>query len=224
VLVGENPSTFTIAAAPWQPGVPEVPGVIPAQVLERRPDVATAERQVAAANAAIGIQRAAFFPNVALTGSTSTNAATLGKLFTAGTSFWSLGASAAETLLDFGARRAKVAEARAAYAQTVANYRQSVLTAFQQVEDDLAAISAYRAEVSDLQAAAEASRRAETVALNQYKAGTVDYTTVVTAQTTNYSAQQKLIQTTVLRQTTAVAIIQAIGGEWRQPLGRAEDG
>jgi NodT family efflux transporter outer membrane factor (OMF) lipoprotein len=88
VLVGENPSTFTIAAAPWQPGVPEVPGVIPAQVLERRPDVATAERQVAAANAAIGIQRAAFFPNVALTGSTSTNAATLGKLFTAGTSFW----------------------------------------------------------------------------------------------------------------------------------------
>ena len=214
VLVGENPSTFSLPPTPWQRATPDVPTAIPGDVIQRRPDVAADERLVAAANANIGIQKAAFFPSLALSGSASTDAASLGKLFSAATSFWSLGASAAETLLDFGARSAKVAGARAAYNEAVANYRQAVLTAFQQVEDNLSAMTVYRAEVVDLAAAADASRRAVTIALNEYKAGTVDYTTVVTAQTIDYSAQQKLIQTVVSRQTTAVSLIQALGGEW----------
>jgi len=214
VLVGENPSTFAIAPTRWQQATPDVPYAIPSEVIQRRPDVAAAERAVAAANANIGIQRAAFFPSLSLTGSASTSAATLGGLFSAATSFWSLGASAAETLLDFGARSAKVAGARAAYNQAVANYRQAVLAAFQQVEDNLAATTVYRAEVVDLAQAADASRRAVTIANNQYRAGTVDYTTVITAQTTDYTAQQRLIQTTVSRQNAAVALIQALGGQW----------
>ncbi len=214
VLVGENPSSFAIAPTPWQQATPDVPYAIPSEVLQRRPDIASAERAVAAANANIGIQRAAFFPSLSLSGSASTSAATLGGLFSAATSFWSLGASAAETLLDFGARSAKVAGARAAYNQAVANYRQAVLAAFQQVEDNLAATTVYRAEVVDLAQAADASHRAVTIANNQYRAGTVDYTTVITAQTTDYSAQQRLIQTTVSRQNAAVALIQALGGQW----------
>jgi NodT family efflux transporter outer membrane factor (OMF) lipoprotein len=214
VLVGENPSTFALAPAPWQRAAPDVPYAIPTEVIQRRPDVAAAERSVAAANANIGIQKAAFFPSLSLSGSASTNAASLGSLFSAATSFWSLGASAAETLLDFGARSAKVAGARAAYDQAVASYRQTVLTAFQQVEDNLSAMTVYRAEMVDLAAAADAADHALTIANNQYKAGTVDYTTVVTAQTTHYSARQKLIQTVVSRQTSAVSLIQALGGEW----------
>lgn len=214
VLVGENPSTFAIVPTPWQQATPDVPSAIPGEVIQRRPDVAAAERLVAAANANIGIQKAAFFPSLSLSGSVATDAQSLGGLFSAATSFWSLGASAAETLLDFGARSAKVAGARAAYDQAVANYRQSVLTAFQQVEDNLSAMAVYRAEVVDLAAAADAADHALTIALNEYKAGTVDYTTVVTAQTTAYSARQRLIQTVVSRQASAVSLIQALGGEW----------
>jgi NodT family efflux transporter outer membrane factor (OMF) lipoprotein len=214
VLVGENPSTFAIAPAPWQQATPDVPTAIPGDVIQRRPDVAATERAVAAANANIGIQKAAFFPSLSLTGTASTDAATIGSLFSAATSFWSLGASAAETLIDFGARSAKVAGARAAYNEAVANYRQAVLTAFQQVEDNLAAMTVYRAETTDLAAAADAADRALTITLNEYKAGTVDYTTVVTAQATDYAARQKVILTVVSRQTTAVALIQALGGEW----------
>ncbi len=214
VLVGENPSTFAIAPTPWQQATPDVPTAIPGEVIQRRPDVAANERLVAAANANIGVQKAAFFPSLSLSGSASTDAAALGGLFSAATSFWSLGASAAETLLDFGARSAKVAGARAAYDEAVANYRAAVLTAFQQVEDNLAAMTVYRAEVVDLAAAADAADHALTIANNEYKAGTVDYTTVVTAQATDYGARQKLIQTVVSRQTSAVSLIQALGGEW----------
>ncbi len=214
VLVGENPSTFAIVPAQWQQAVPDVPNAIPGDVIQRRPDVATEERLVAAANANIGIQKAAFFPSLSLTGTASTDAATLGGLFSAATSFWSIGASAAETLLDFGARSARVAQARAAYNAAVANYRQAVLTAFQQVEDNLSAMTIYRGEVVDLAASADAADRALTIALNEYNAGTIDYTTVVTNQATEYSARQRLIQTVVSRQTTAVSLIQALGGEW----------
>lgn len=227
VLVGQNPSTFALPAAPWQQATPDVPAAVPGEVIQRRPDVAAAERAVAAANAAIGIQRAAFFPSLSLSGSASTDAARLGSLFSAATSFWSLGASAAETLLDFGARSARVAGARAAYDQAVANYRQAVLTAFQQVEDNLSAMTVYRSEVVDLAAAAEAADHALTIANNEYRAGTVDYTTVVTAQTTAYSARQRLIQTVVSRQVTAVSLIEALGGQWTGapcPVSQTGDG
>lgn len=214
VLVGENPSTFTIARTAWQPTMPDVPGVVPAQVLQRRPDIASAERGVAAANANIGIQRSAFFPALTLSGAVGTSSAALSGLFTAATSFWSLGASAAETLIDFGARSAKVRQARQQYNGAVATYRQTVLTAFQQVEDNLAALSAYHDAYGDLATAADAATHAEAITRKEYLAGTVDYTTVTAAQATAFSARQGVIANVVNRQSAAVALIEAIGGEW----------
>ncbi len=218
VLVGENPSTFAMARADWHPVVPDVPGVVPSAVLERRPDIANAERLVSAANANIGVQKAAFFPTVGLTAEVGSSASTLSNLFRAATSAWSLGASAAETLLDWGARSAKVAGARAAYNAAVATYRQTVLTAFQEVETDLAALDGYRAEAAHYTAASQAADRAERVTRNEYQAGTVDFTTVTAAQTTAYSARVNLIQNTVNQQTAAVALIEAIGGQWSGPV------
>jgi len=214
VLVGENPSTFTLAAMAWQPVVPQVPAVVPAQIVQRRPDVANAERSVAAANSGIGIARSAFFPQIALTGSLGSTASATSSLFGAATSLWSLGASAAQTLLDFGARSAKVAQARAAYDGTVATYRQTVLNAFQEVETNLSAVNAYRAEAAQYALAAQSAAKAETIARNQYLAGTADYTTVTTAQASAYAARVNQISSTVNRQTSAVALIQSLGGRW----------
>ena len=214
VLAGENPSTFSIARAMWHPTVPQVPSVLPSQLLERRPDVAGAERRVAAANASIGIQRTAAFPQLSLNANGSLNATNVGDLVSAPLSLWSLGLSALGTLLDFGANRAKVAQARAQFDQAAALYRQTVLTAFQQVEDELAAAAAYADEARMRDAAATSADRAEAIARNQYLAGTIDYTQVVVAQTTAYSANQARIEAIVDRQTTAVALIQAIGGQW----------
>jgi len=214
VLVGENPSTFTLAAAPWSPTVPDVPGILPSAMLERRPDVAAAERRVAAANANIGIQRSAFFPTVGLSGDIGTQASRLGSLFSAASSLWSLGVTAAETLLDFGARSARVAQARAAYDQAAAQYRQTVLTAFQQTEDELAAarILAYVAEQRSN--AAASANRVEALTQNQYVAGQIGYSDVITAQTTALSARQTEAAAMVDRQMAAVSLIQAIGGSW----------
>ena len=214
VLVGENPSAFAIAKLTWAPVVPVVPGVVPSSVLERRPDIANAERLVSAANSTIGVQRAAFFPAVPLTAQLGSTAGSLGSLFGAATSAWSLGASVAETLLDFGARKARVAGARAAYDAAVATYRQTVLTAFQDVESNLAGVAGYRAEAAHYAEASQAADRAENVTRNEYRAGTVDFTAVTTAQIIAYSARTALIQNTVNQQTSAVALIQAIGGQW----------
>ena len=214
VLVGENPSTFALPRTDWHPVVPEVPAVLPSAVLERRPDIASAERLVAAANANIGVQKAAFFPAVSLTAQLGSSAGALSNLFGAATSVWSLGASAAETLLDWGARSAKVAGARAGYDAAVATYRQTVLTAFQEVETELAAFDGYRAEDQHYRAASEAAERAERITRNEYQAGTVDFTTVTAAQASAYAARVNLIQSTVNQQNAAVGLIQAIGGQW----------
>jgi len=214
VLIGENPSNFTLPAVAWAPVVPEVPSALPGEILQRRPDIAADERAVAAANANIGIQKAAFFPTITLTGEAQTSGTALSSLFTAASSLWSTGASAALTLLDFGARSAKVRQARAAYDEAVATYRQAVLTAFQGVENDLAAKTSYAAQQGQYDAAAEAAGKAEVITRNEYLAGTVDYTTVTTAQATAYQARVNQIQNTVNRQTTAIALIQAVGGHW----------
>ncbi len=214
VLVGQNPSTFAIARSDWHPVVPEVPGVVPSAVLERRPDIANAERLVAAANANIGVQRAAFFPSLSLSAQLGSNAGSLSSLFGAATSVWSLGASAAETLLDWGARSAKVAGARAAYDAAVATYRQTVLGAFQEVESDLAGVDAFRAEYEHYRIASQSADRAEQVTRNEYQAGTVDFTTVTAAQATAYNARTTLILNTVNQQNAAVSLIEAIGGQW----------
>ncbi len=218
VLVGENPSVFVVSPVPWHPVVPAVPGVVPSAVLERRPDIANAERLVAAANDQIGVERAAFFPSVSLTAGLGSSSGSLGSLFSAASSLWSLGASAAETLLDFGARSARLAGARAAYDATVATYRQTVLSAFQEVETDLASVDGYLAEAASYRDASLAADRAEAVTRNEYKAGTVDFTTVTIAQASAYSARSAMIQNTVNQQSAAVALIQAIGGQWSGPV------
>lgn len=218
VLVGENPSNFSLPPAQWNRTVPEAPAVLPASLLERRPDIASAERRVAAANAGIGIERAAFFPTIGLSGSTGYNARSLGGLFDAASSVWSLGLTGALTLLDFGARSARVAQARAAYEQTVANYRQTVLAAFQQTEDQLAAVRVLETVADERVGAAAAANRAEEIARNQYLAGLIGYADVIVAQTAALSARRAEAQAIVDRQTAAISLIQAIGGHWQAGL------
>jgi NodT family efflux transporter outer membrane factor (OMF) lipoprotein len=221
VLVGENPSGFTLPATSWQRTVPDVPAILPTELLERRPDVAAAERRVAAANAAIGIQRAAFFPTIGLSGDVGSSTSSLGKLFSVASSVWSLGLTGALTLLDFGARSAKVAEARAAYEQTVAEYRQTALTAFQQTEDQLVAVRVYGTVAQERAAAAVAANRAEAIARNQYVAGQIGYADVIVAQTTALSARTADVQAVVNRQSAVISLIQAIGGRWGEAAGSA---
>jgi len=222
VLVGENPSTFSLPEAIWAPTVPDVPGIVPSVLLERRPDVAAAERRVAAANADIGIQRSAFFPAVNLSGDLGTQSSRLGSLFTAASSIWSLGLTAAETLLDFGARSARVAEARAAYNQAVAQYRQAALTAFQQTEDELAAARILTYVAQQRSNAAASANRVESLTQNQYVAGQIAYSDVITAQTTALSARQTEASAIVDRQLAAVSLIQAIGGSWEPVPAEAQ--
>lgn len=214
VLVGEPASSFTVPVTTWIPTVPNVPTGLPSEILQRRPDIASAEREVAAANATIGIETSAFFPTVTLSGEGGVQASGIGKLFASSASLWSFGASLAQTLFDAGARRARVAQARAAYDVTVAAYRQTVLVAFQDVEDQLTASRILARQETLLRDAVTASNRAEANTLNQYEAGLITYTDVVTAQATALNARRNALQTAVDRQTAAVALIQALGGAW----------
>jgi NodT family efflux transporter outer membrane factor (OMF) lipoprotein len=216
VLIGENPASYRLAAdtASWAPAVPDVPVALPSALVERRPDIASAERQVAAANAEIGVNRAAFFPTVSLTGSGGFENNSLSGLFSAASTLWSLGASVAETILDFGARSARVAESRAAYDASVANYRQVTLTAFQDVQDNLIAQEVLARQEGYLRTASVAADKSEQAMRNQYNAGIVAYTDVVTAQATALNARVALIQGQLDRQNAIVALIQALGGGW----------
>ena len=215
VLVGENPAGFRVTALPaWRPTVPAVPDTLPSTLVERRPDIAAAERAVAAANATIGVQRAAFFPTVSLSGSGGFQNEALTGLFSASSLLWSLGAQVTQTILDFGARSARLAQARAAYDAAVANYRGVTLTAFQEVQDNLIAQEILARQETLLRAASVAADRSEAALANQYKAGIVIYTDVVTAQTTALNARRALIQAQLDRQNAAVALTQALGGGW----------
>ena len=169
---------------------------------------------MAAANAQIGIAEAAFFPDVTLSGDAGTAAASLGKLLTASSTLWSVGSSVAQTILDAGGRHAQVAQARAALEQAVAAYRQTVLTGFQQVEDQLAALRILAQQQVALDAAVTAAREAERIIFNQYKAGTVAYTNVVVAQTAALNNAQAALAVRQSRLLAAVALIQALGGGW----------
>ena len=214
ILTGAAPGSFSLPAAPWALNLPSLPTAAPSQLLQRRPDIATAERNAAAASALIGVQVAAWFPNVTLTGQAGSSAGELAQLFSASTNFWSLGASAAETVFDAGARSAKVRAANAAYDQAVANYRQTVLVAFGQVEDNLAAQRVLGTEEGQLAAASEAASANEAVARDEYVAGTVDFTTVATAQAAALSARNALLTAQANRLATAVDLIEALGGGW----------
>ncbi len=215
VLAGMAPAELTIAPVETlNRSVPTPPVLVPSEILQRRPDIASAERNAASASAQIGVQVAAYFPTFNLSGSYGYNASTLGSLFNSSNDVWSYGLSAAETLLDFGARKARVRQARAAYAQRVASYRQTVLSAFQNVEDELVALRVLGQEQGLRDQALVSARLAEQLALNQYKAGTVDYTTVVSAQNTSLQAGEAALQILQQQQAASVALIEALGGGW----------
>ena len=215
VLTGQPPAALTLPAGPWRLTLAEIPAGIPSTLLQRRPDVAAAERNVAAANAQIGVQVAAYYPSISLTGSGDFASGQLSQLFNPASFFYSIGASAAETLLDFGARRGRVAEARAVYDQSVATYRQTTLTAFQQVEDNLAAQRVFAREQELRQSAAADAAATEVIARNQYNAGQVDFTNVVVAQTNALNARTAELQIEASRLAAEIDLITALGGGWR---------
>jgi NodT family efflux transporter outer membrane factor (OMF) lipoprotein len=217
-LVGKPASGFQIAARDtWDIPTPQIPAGLPSELLQRRPDIANVERQMAAANATIGVQEANYFPAITLTGSYGFLSTAVSTLFKTPSVTKSVGGSLSQTLLDFGGRRAQVDQARRAYDQAVASYRQTVLTAFQDVENDLAGAAIYQKEFDLRRQNSEALDLAEKLTLNEYTAGTVDFTTVVVAQTAALSARLSLAQMKVSQQTNAVTLISDLGGGWKAP-------
>ncbi len=214
ILLGTVPADFTLPAPETEAALPVIPVGLPSELLERRPDVAQAERAMAAANATIGVQTAAYFPTIGLSGTRGYSAATMAELFTNPARVWSLGASLAQTLFDGGARDARVDQARASYDASVAQYRQTVLTAFQEVEDNLAALALLEDEASRQEQAVLAAREAERLAINQYKSGTVDFTTVASAQISRWQAEISSLQLLGRRFSASALLIKATGGGW----------
>jgi NodT family efflux transporter outer membrane factor (OMF) lipoprotein len=215
MLTGQAPADLTIAPDPsWAPKVPLTPVALPSTILQRRPDVAAAERNAAAANAQIGVQVAGYFPLLTLSGSDGFANTMIASLFKSSSNQWSIGANVSQTVFNAGATHFKIKQARAAYDQAVAQYRQSVLTAFQQVEDDLAAAHVLQDELPLRAQASQSADLAEQIALNQYRAGTVAYTSVVVAQATALSARETLLTLQGQRMTTAISLVEALGGGW----------
>jgi NodT family efflux transporter outer membrane factor (OMF) lipoprotein len=223
VLIGRPPAELTIAPVRTVPPLPDVPAGLPSTLLERRPDIAAAERLMAAANAQIGVAETAFFPLVTLSAEYGSQASKIGKLLDASSRLWSFGSTLVQTAFDAGLRHAQVAQARAVFDQNVATYRQTVLSAFQQVEDQLAALRILAQQQAALDAAVVASREAERIITNQYTAGTVAYTAVVVAQTAALNNAVTALNARQARLVAAVALIQALGGGWdaAQLPGRA---
>lgn len=214
VLIGVPPATFDLPADPLDGEPPAVPVELPARVLERRPDVAAAERRVAAANAQIGVASAAFFPAVTVSASAGFVSTQVAEWLSWPMRFWSVGPALAMTLFDGGARRALKAQAVASYDETVAAYRQTVLTAFQDVEDDLAAERLLATEAERQQAAVAAAQRSLDISLNQYRAGTVSYLQVAVQQTTLLTNQRAAVSLAGRRFATTVQLVRALGGGW----------
>jgi NodT family efflux transporter outer membrane factor (OMF) lipoprotein len=214
VLVGKPPMALSISVVQAVPPVPDIPGMVPSALLERRPDVAAAERSMKAENALIGVAVAAYYPTVDLSALFGYAGNPLNSLVSAANRVWSLGASASETLFNGGDRSAAVRAARANYDEAVATYRETVLTAFQQVEDALSSLRIL-AQQDQLDSATVAdAKKAVEIALNEYEAGTQAYTTVITAQNTLLSAQETEVSVQETRLTEAVALIEALGGGW----------
>jgi len=213
-LVGVPPSELTIPSEPLAAALPDVPLAIPSALLERRPDIAVAERQVQAANAQIGVATAAFFPVLSIAGSGGFRSFVFPRLFNIPNRFWSIGPSLSETLLDFGARSAVKSQAIAAHESAVANYRQVVLAAFQQVEDNLAALRILEEEARVQEEAVRLARESVNLTLNQYKAGTVNYLNVITVQATELSNESTAIALLGRRLAASVNLVQAMGGGW----------
>jgi len=214
VLTGKPPSDLSVPTAPNQSPPPAYPAGIPSTLLERRPDVAAAERQVAAANEQIGIAKVAFYPSLTFGGSAGSQTTVIGDLLTWPSRFWSVGPQLAETLFDAGKRRAQVKLTEAAYDATVANYRQTVLTAFQQVEDSLAQLRILSEEAEIVDRAVKAAQQSLEISTVQYRGGIANYLQVITAQTSALQNQRAAVEILTRRLLASVSLIQALGGGW----------
>ncbi|MFI5357820.1 MAG: efflux transporter outer membrane subunit [Opitutales bacterium] len=220
VILGVPPADFSLAPASLTLTPPPAPALIPSQQLERRPDIAGAERRLAAASAGIGIAQGGYFPQISLTGSAGYQGNVLRNLFSAPNEIWAVGGSFAAPLFNAGKTGAQVAQARAAYDQGLATYRQTVLAAFQEVEDNLAATIYLAGEAAVQDEAVVAARLATTIARNQYAAGTVTYLDVITAQTTQLDAERTAVQLLGRRLTSSLTLLKAAGGDWRQATAK----
>ena len=214
VLVGKNPEELSITHSTAMPTLPNVPVGVPSTLLERRPDIAAAEREMAAQNAAIGVAVAAYYPDISLSALAGFTQSPLSGLLNVGNYVWSLGGSATQTLFDGGLRSADVDAARAAYDSTVATYRGTVLTAFQNVENDLAGLRILAEQSVVLESAVRDANRGAEIAFNEYQAGTVDYTTVATAQATQLNTQQTALNVQETRLLDAASLFGDLGGGW----------
>ena len=215
-LIGVTPDQLTIAPTAWTLKPVDVPPGVPSTLLQRRPDVAAAERSAAAASANIGVAVSGYFPNVTLSGSGATEATAISQLFSPQSFLLNAGASAAETIFNGGLTHAQVQAAKAGYAQSVATYRATALSAFQQVEDNLVAQRVLAAEQPDLTHAMTSADEALKITNNEYQAGTVDYTTVVVAEATALAAHNAELAIEASRLTTTVDLVVALGGGWNE--------
>jgi len=214
VLTGEPASTFSIPASPLNATPPEIPVGVPSDLLERRPDIAAAERRVASANAQIGVAIAAYYPQVSLGASGGFESAAIGTLIQGPSALWSVGGSAVQTVIDGGRRRAVTQQARDNHEATVASYRQNVLEAFQQVEDNLAAMRLLEKELATQQVAVASARRSVNLSTTRYKRGITTYLEVLTAQSTALTNERTAADLMTRRMTASVQLIKALGGGW----------
>jgi NodT family efflux transporter outer membrane factor (OMF) lipoprotein len=214
VLVGKPPSELAIRPKPLTAVFPQIPVSLPSELLERRPDIAAAERRTASANAQIGVAQAAFFPSLTLGATGGVQSSVLGDLLSLPARYWSIGPLLAQTLFDAGLRKAQKAQAVAVWDETVANYRATVLTAFQEVEDNLAALSILEREAAMQADAVKAAREALAIAINQYRAGTANYLAVVVLQTAALNSERTALSILGRRLTASVGLIKALGGGW----------
>lgn len=222
LLVGQPASSFSLPRLPLSEPPPMIPLTVPSALLERRPDIAAAERRMAAANAQIGVAKAAYFPRLSLTASAGYEAARAVDWLTWPSRFWSVGPAVSELLFDGGLRQAQSEEARAAFDATVAAYRQTVLAGFQEVEDNLAALRILETESTVQEAAVQAAQQTTAITTNQYRAGTVSSLNVIVAQATELANRRTALTILGRRLVASVQLVKALGGGWR-PDGAAEE-
>lgn len=215
VLLGLAPANFTLDSGSWDIAPPDIPVTVPSTLLERRPDVAAAERQMISANAQIGVAEAAWYPTISLAGAVSAVGTSQNAFLSLPSQVWSIGPSLSWLLFDFGGRAGQIDAAKAQYDQTVANYRGTILTAFQQVEDAIAGLNYLAQATSSQTAAVAAARRSETLVLNQYRAGTVSYLNVLVVQNQALQAERTALDFKRRQFLSAVDLITALGGGWQ---------
>jgi NodT family efflux transporter outer membrane factor (OMF) lipoprotein len=214
LLVGKPASAFSVAVEPLKTPPPAIPIGVPSQLLERRPDVAANERLMAQANALIGVQQAAYYPTLTLSASAGFESTSASQWFTWPSRFFSVGPSLSELIYDGGLRRATVEQYRAQYDAAVANYRNTVLTAFEQVEDNLAGLRVLSTEIQQQDVAIQSAQRALTLATDRYRLGIDPYLNVITAQTTLFSNQQTAVNLRITQIVDSVQLVEALGGGW----------